>query len=142
MGVPGSGPIQFEPPGGVFLKVDSVTDPGGAPTNVLDVDLGFTVSGRVILPNWLSGTGTVTIYADELGGPIDGALVPTTTIMLVPSPAEPAAKTYPWKIPFSGTVLPDPQKGSQIYHLAAKFMYGGQQTDIAGFVDMGLYLIN
>ena len=76
MTIPVTGPIQFVPPGGVFLTVDSITDPGGAPADVIDVDLGFTVSGTVVLPNWLAGTGTVTIYADEQGGPIDKALQP------------------------------------------------------------------
>ena len=74
MTVPVTGTIQFVPPGGVFLTVDSITDPGGGPADVLDVDLGFTVAGRVVLPNWLAGTGTVTVYADEQGGPIDQAL--------------------------------------------------------------------
>jgi hypothetical protein len=73
MTLPVHGAIQFVPPGGTFMTVDSVTDPGGAPSDVIDVDLGFQVSGRVVLPNWLAGTATVTIYADEQGGPIDKA---------------------------------------------------------------------
>lgn len=137
-----SGDIQFVPPGGAKLTVDSVTDPGGAPANVLDVDLGFTVSGTVTLPNWLPGTATVVIWADEQGGPIDKALSPIATITLTPTATEPKLKPYPWTIPFGPKVLPDPSDGSQIYHLLAKFMYEGQGTDIAGFADMGLYLIN
>lgn len=142
MPVPGQGPIQFVPTNGAILYVDAVTDPGGAPADVLDVDLGFTVTGRVVLPNWLDGKGTVTIYADELGGPLDRALVPNTTVPLIPSQTEPSAKPYDWSIPFPPNVLPDPSPGSQIYQLAAKFMYEGQATDIAGFVLMGYYLIN
>jgi hypothetical protein len=142
MTVPVTGSIQFLPPGGVFLTVDSITDPGGAPADVLDVDLGFTVAGRVVLPNWLAGVGTVTVYADEQGGPIDQALKPTATITLSPSNTEPNPKTYPWKIDFAGNVLPDPSAGSQIYRLLAKFMYEGQATDIAGFVVIGDYLVN
>jgi len=140
--VPVTGPIQFVPPGSTFLTVDSVTDPGGAPADVLDVDLGFTVTGRVVLPNWLAGTATVSIWADEQGGPIDKELSPSATITLVPSNTEPNPKVYPWTISFAGNVLPDPSAGSQIYRLLAKFMYQGQATDIAGFADMGLYLIN
>lgn len=142
MPVPGQSPIQFVAPDGAVLYVDSITDPGGPPANVIDVDKGFTVSGRVALPNWLDGKGSVTIYADELGGPLDRALVPNTTIVLVPDTSEPSPKFYDWSIPFPGTVLPDPSDGSQIYHLAAKFMYEGQATDIAAFVLMGYYLIN
>ena len=142
MTVPVTGTIQFMPPGGVFLTVDSISDPGGAPADVLDVDLGFTVKGTVVLPNWLAGTGTVTIYADEQGGPIDKALQPSATITLAPSNTEPNPKTYAWTIAFGGNVLPDPSSGSQIYRLLAKFMYEGQATDIAGFVVMGDYLVN
>jgi hypothetical protein len=142
MTVPVTGNIQFMPPGGVFLTVDSITDPGGAPAEVLDVDLGFTVQGTVVLPNWLAGTGTVTIYADEQGGPIDKALQPSATITLTPSNTEPNPKKYAWSIAFGGNVLPDPSAGSQIYRLLAKFMYEGQATDIAGFVVIGDYLVN
>ena len=142
MTVPATGDIQFVPPGAAKLTVDSVTDPGGAPADVLDVDLGFTVSGTVTLPNWLAGTATVCIWADEQGGAIDKALSPCATITLTPSTTEPNPKVYPWTITFAGGVLPDPSSGSQIYHLLAKFMYQGQATDIAGFADMGLYLIN
>ncbi len=145
MTVPVSGPIEFMPPGGVFLTVDSVSDPNGDPADVIDVDQGFTVTGTVVLPNWLAGTGTVCIWADEQGGTIDRALTPCATITLVASNTEPNPKTYTWSIVFPPgppNVLPDPSTGSQIYHLLAKFMYEDQATDIAGFADMGLYLIN
>jgi len=81
------------------------------------------VSGTVVLPNWLAGTGHVSIYADEQGGPIDKVLSPSATIAIVPSNTEPNPKTYHWTIAFSGSVLPDPSSGSQIYRLLAKFMY-------------------
>jgi hypothetical protein len=142
MALPASGSIQFMPPGGAYLTVDKVTDPNGAPADVLDVDQGFSVSGTVVLPNWLAGTATVTVYADEQGGPIDKALSPQANITLTPSNTEPNPKTYYWKIDFPGTVLPDPSSGSQIYRLLAKFMYENQATDIAGFCVVGDYLIN
>jgi hypothetical protein len=140
--LPAKGPIQFMPPGGAYLTVTGVTDPNGAPLDVIDVDQGFSVSGQVVLPNWLGGNATVCIWADEQGGPIDQALSPCFDLTLKPSATEPNPKTYDWKIDFPGTVLPDPHTGSQIYHLLAKFMYENQATDIAGFADMGYALIN
>jgi hypothetical protein len=141
MPVPSTNPIQFVPAGGDFT-VDAITDPGGAPSNILDVDLGFEVTGTVKLPNWLNGKGQVCIYADELGGPIDKKLAPCAEFNITATPGEPKLKTYPWKITFPGTVLPDPSPGSQLYRLAAVFLFGDQSTDIASFVEMGLYLIN
>jgi hypothetical protein len=142
MAFPLTGDIQLVPGGPAQLFVDSVSDPGGAPSNVLDVDLGFTVKGRVTLPNSFTGTGQVCIYADELGGKIDQSLNPCANITVTADTAEPKLKTYDWTIDFPGNVLPDPSVGSQLYHLAAIFTFNGQLSDIAGFVDMGLYLIN
>ena len=143
MSVPGSNPIQLVPPGVTEFTVDNVTDPGGAPSNVLDVDLGFAVSGRVLLPNWLTGTGHVAIYADELGGPIDKK-IGSIDLPITASPGEPNPNTYNWTVNFPGSppVLPDPSTGSQLYRLAAIFTFGDQSTDIAGFVEMGMYLVN
>jgi hypothetical protein len=142
MTFPLSGQIQLVPGGPAQLFVDSVSDPGGAPSTVLDVDLGFVVTGRVTLPNSFTGTGQVCIYADELGGPIDQRLNPCADITVTADLTEPTLKTYPWTITFAGNVLPDPSAGSQLYHLAAIFLFNGQLSDIAGFVDLGLYLIN
>jgi len=143
MPVPSSSDIQFVPTGQAKFSVDSVTDPGGAPTEVLDVDLGFVVSGTVKLPNWLNGKGQVCIYADELGGPIDKR-IGCTDFDIIATPGEPNPKTYNWTITFPGNppVLPDPATGSQLYRLAAVFLFGDQSTDIAAFVEMGMYLIN
>jgi hypothetical protein len=144
MPIPGSSDIQFVPPGQAKFSVDSVTDPGGAPADVLDVDLGFVGSGTVTLPNWLNGKGQVCVYADELGGPIDKRLQPCAQFDITASPGEPKLKTYHWRIAFPGNppVLPDPSSGSQLYRLAAVFLFGDQSTDIAAFVEMGAYLIN
>jgi hypothetical protein len=141
MPVPSSNPVQFVPAGGDFT-VDAITDPGGAPSNILDVDLGFKVTGTVSLPNWLSGKGRVCVYADELGGPIDKRLDPCVELDITGAPGEPGLITYPWTIEFPGTVLPDPSPGSQLYRLAAVFLFGDQATDIASFNELGLYLIN
>jgi hypothetical protein len=141
MPVPSTSDVQFVPAGGKFT-VDQITDPGGAPSNVIDVDLGFEVSGTVSLPNWLNGKGQVCVYADELGGKIDKRLDPCYEFNITATPGEPKLKTYKWSIKFSGTVLPDPSPGSQLYRLAAVFLFGDQSTDIAAFNEMGLYLIN
>src|SRR5438046_6350517 len=141
MPVPSSNLVQFSPPGGEFF-VDVITDPGGAPATILDVDQGFQVTGRVTLPNWLSGKGQVCVYADELGGPIDEKLSPCAEIPITGKVGEPGVTVYNWSINFPGTVLPDPSPGSQLYRLAAIFQFGDQLTDIASFVEMGTYLIN
>jgi len=142
MPFPLTGDIQLVTAGPAQLFVDSVTDPGGAPSTILDVDLGFVVAGRVTLPNSFAGTGQVCIYADELGGAIDERLSPCANFAITADQAEPKLKTYNWTITFAGNVLPDPSPGSQLYHLAAIFLFDGQLSDIAEFVDMGLYLIN
>lgn len=143
MAVPGSNPIQLMPAGPAELYVDAMTDPNGAPANVIDVDQGFAISGRVTLPNWLNGVGHVTIYADELGGPIDKP-IGSTDFPITADPQEPQLKTYKWTVNFPGSppVLPDPSPGSQLYRLAAVFTFGDQASDVAGFVEMGLFLIN
>src|SRR6266699_3288829 len=116
MPVPSSSDIQFVPTGQAKFSVDSVTDPGGAPTEVLDV---------------------------ELGGPIDKR-IGCTDFDITATPGEPNPKTYNWTITFPGNppVLPDPATGSQLYRLAAVFLFGDQSTDIAAFVEMGMYLLN
>lgn len=58
MSVPGSSQIQFPGTLSADFEVDQVTDPGGAPANVLDLDLGFAVNGHIDFPNWLAGTET------------------------------------------------------------------------------------
>jgi hypothetical protein len=141
MPVPSTSDVQFVPTGGTFT-VDKITDPGGGPSNVIDVDLGFEVSGTVNLPNWLSGKGQVCVYADELGGSIDKRLDPCYKFDITATPGEPKMKTYKWSIKFPGTVLPDPSPGSQLYRLAAVFLFGDQSTDIAAFNELGPYLIN
>ncbi len=143
MPVPGSNLIQMMPAVPATFFVDKITDPNDQPANVIDVDLGFTISGRVTLPNWLTGQGHVTIYADEVGGQIDKK-IGSTSFAITATLGEPRLKTYTWHVTFPGSppVLPDPSPGSQLYHLAAVFTFGDQSTDIAAFVEMGPYLIN
>jgi hypothetical protein len=92
MSVPGSNQVQFVPAGPGNFTVDRVSDPGGPPSSVLDVDLGFEVTRTVQLPNWLNGKGKVCIYADELGGQIDQRLDPCTEFDVVADPNEPAQR--------------------------------------------------
>lgn len=145
MAVPGTNPVQFNTAGGVF-SVDSITDPNGSPADVLDLDLGFVISGHVTLPNWLEGTGRVCVYAQEIGGSVNKSIGCDTSLKFTrPSPAEPKSMKYPWEvaIPPNSTVLPDPQPGSsQVYNLVAVFVFDDQLTDIGAFVDMGKYMIN
>jgi len=142
MAVPGSSQVQLTPAGPSVFYVDEMTDPNGAPSNVIDVDDGFNVKGRVTLPGWLAGKGHVAIYADELGGQIDKK-IGQTDFNITASIGE-HLKTYNWEVKFPGhpPVLPDPSPGSQLYRLAAVFTFGDQSTDIAAFVEMGTFLIN
>jgi hypothetical protein len=142
MSIPGSNDVQLYPPGGATFTVDSMTDPNGNPANVLDVDRGFEVSGTVTLPCVMQGKATVSLYADELGGKFDGS-IGSTTLTITGCGQEPiSSKTYPWTVKYDGTSLPDPSSGSQLYHLAAVFVFGDQALDIGSFVDLGMFLIN
>jgi hypothetical protein len=145
MAVPGTNQVQFDTAHGQF-SVNSVTDPNGPPADVLDLDLGFVISGDVKLPNWLEGTGQVCVYAQEIGGPVNKSIGCTSLRFTRPQPpAEPGIKDYPWHItiPPNSKVLPDPQPGSsQVYNLIAVLVFDDQLTDISAFVDMGKYMIN
>lgn len=143
----GSGSIQFPSTLSAQLVVDTMTDPNGDPANVLDVDLGFTISGHIDFPDWLSGQGNVSVYADELGGSYDGKIL-TKDVPIPGGGPEGGVNTYNWTVkypddlPSGGTPLPDPSPGSQVYRLAVVFTFNGQPTDIAGFVELGTFLIN
>jgi hypothetical protein len=145
MAVPGSDQVQFNMGSGKFT-VNQITDPNGPPSDVLDLDLGFKITGDVTLPNWLEGSGTVTVYAHEIGGPVNKAIGHDDLTFTRPvPPAEPAAKVYPWTVTIApnSNVLPDPQPGgSQVYNLVAVFVFIDQLTDIGSFVDLGNYMIN
>jgi hypothetical protein len=130
-------------PEGQF-SVDNITDPDGTPCNVLDLDLGFVISGKVTLPNWVEGTGTVCVYADERGGPFDGSIGCTTlTFTRATAPAEPGTTDYSWTVTYSphSNVIPDTQApGSRVYGLAAVFVLDDPMMDVRGAVDIGVYM--
>ena len=142
--------IQFPGTLNADFEVDQVTDPGGAPANVLDLDQGFEVDGRIHLPNWLGGTATVSVYADQRGGGYDQKIL-TKDLTITASPSDPAGPTrydwtltYPTDLPTSSTPLsdPSPQPRSAVYSLTAVFTFNGVPSDIGAFVDMGPYMID
>ena len=139
--------MQLSPPGAASFSVNAITDPNGTPTEVLDVDLGFVITGTVTLPNFLNGTATVCVYADELGGPFDDRIAPCAQLTIQPArpiPDPSGSTTYPWTVTYDGNsgVLPDPSTTSQLYRLAAVFVFGDPALDIGSFVELGLFLIN
>ena len=144
MPIPDVAQVQFAPGGGKFY-LDSLVDPSGVPSTVLDIDLGFTVKGRVELPGWLSGKGLVRLFADEIGGPVDKEIGrDTPNITGSSSPTDPPTKVYPWTITVAGTALADPSPDSSLYQLGLSFVLlssAGGHTDIGAFFDLGAYLI-
>jgi len=145
MSVPGSNGIPLTAPTGAF-DVDSVTDlRGNVLRNIIDVDQGFEIHGRVQLPSWLSGNGHVCIYAEELGGHFNKRLHCVEVCITKDPCCPPCLKTYPWTVnfPVDDDIFPDPQPGdSQLYRFGAVFTFGEQTTDIQSFVDMGMYLVD
>src|SRR5262245_54089729 len=144
MPIPDTADVQFVPLNGKFY-LDTLVDPSDAPTSVLDIDLGFTVRGRLQLPSWLTGTGLVRLFADELGGPIDKRIGETTVAITgAASPNDPASKIYSWTINVAPNALPDPSPDSSLYRLGLVFVFqnpAGGHTDIGAFFDLGTYLI-
>lgn len=150
MTVPGTGQIQFPSILSSDFDVDQVTDPNGAPANVLDLDQGFEVDGRIHLPNWIAGTATVSVYADQRGGGYN-QLILTKNYVIPADPTDPSklhetpwTLKYPDDVPSTSTKLqdPSPPPGSMVYDLTATFTFNGVLSDIAAFVDMGPYMIN
>src|SRR5262245_66665149 len=104
------------------FDVDQVT---GAPAKVIDLDQGFTVEGHIDFPNWLAGTGNVSVYADQRGGGYDQKIL-SKDINITANPTDPSGVTnYPWKLtypddlPSSSAKLtdPSPDPGSMVYSL-------------------------
>ena len=150
MSVPGTSQIQFPSIVQSDFAVDQVTDPNGAPGDVLDLDLGFTVDGHIDFPNPLSGTANVAVYADQLGGGYNEKIL-STDITITPNPTDPSGTTtipwtltYPTDLPSTSTPLtdPSPPPSSMVYNLVAVFTFNGVLSDIAAFVEMGTFMIN
>src|SRR5215471_17551843 len=136
----GTGAVQFNNASGQ-LTVDTITDPNGDPATVLDVDLGFKISGKVTLPNWLAGDGSVCLYAAEAGNSVNKQIKCTSFTAQAKPPGEPATTDYPWDISVGTGDFPDPQPdSSQVYNLVVVFVFENQLTDIGAFVDLGKYM--
>ncbi|WP_306206431.1 hypothetical protein [Actinoplanes sp. RD1] len=141
MAFPASGGIQFRPGQGT-LFVDNVVDPTNAPVEVLDIATGFDVVGRVVLPNWLTGTGDVSIIADERGGPFDQAVAKATLTITGGAAGGAMTVTYPYSINVKAPAMP---AGPKLYKLSAMFVFltaAGASTGIVGFSDIGEFLVN
>jgi hypothetical protein len=127
--------------------VDQVT---GATAQTIDLDQGFAVKGHIDFPNWLAGTGNVSVYADQRGGGYDQKIL-STDLNITANPTDPTGTTrydwtltYPTDLPSGSTPLadPPPAPGSTVYSLTAVFTFNGVLSDVAAFVDMGTYMIN
>lgn len=132
-----------EPSTVVQLSVDSVTNPNGTPLDVLDLDLGFVIRGKVTAPNVLTGSGEVRVYAQQRGGPVDRSIgSDSLTFAHSAPPGELGTKDYLWSvvIPPHSDVLPEPQ-GSTVYEITVVFTHD-QLPDIVKFVQMGSYMVN
>lgn len=141
MTLPVSADVQFASGVGK-LDVDTLADPSGAPTTVLDIDDGFTFSGRLELPGWLSGRGVVRLAADEIGGPIDKTIGQANiTITGSTSPTDPPAITYKWSITVKSPMLPDDAKAYRLVVLFAFQTAVGGHTDIGAFNDLGVFMV-
>jgi hypothetical protein len=139
--LPVTADVQFVPGTGK-LYVDALVDPSGNPVTVLDIDAGFTFTGRVELPGWLTGRGVVRLSADEIGGPIDKAIgEQVLTITGSNSPNDPPSVTYPWSIDVKSPTLPDESKMYQIGVVFVLQTPAGGHTDIGGFYDLGAFLV-
>jgi hypothetical protein len=138
---PVSDAIQFVPGAGTFV-VERFVDPSGTPVDVVDIDVGFTVSGRIELPGWLSGRGLVRLAADQIGGPFDGTIgQDTVTITGSTSPTDPRIMRYDWSMRVVSPTLPD---RDEMYQLGVLFAFqtpSGGHTDIGSFYDLGAILV-
>jgi hypothetical protein len=137
--------IQFFPvPGGTFT-VTAVEDNNGAPARVLEAALDFRVRGEITISagNAITGTATVTIYADQLGGPIDQAIgsVPVN----IPGDS-PVGNPFTWTVTVAGGTLPNaPAGGSNLYRLAAVLTMVNSNnvlTETSAFVDLETFRIS
>jgi hypothetical protein len=139
--LPVTSDVQFLPGTGK-LHIDELVDPSGAPLTVLDIDVGFTVKGRLELPGWLSGKGVVRLSADEIGGPIDKEIGHAdVAITGASTPTDPPSKMYPWSITVKSPTLPDESKMYQFGLVFILKTLGGGHTDIGGFYDLGAFLV-
>ena len=140
--LPADTAVQFGPPPTGTFYLDTFVDTSGNPVNVIDIDLDTTLTGRVVLPGDITGTGHVRLAADEIGGSID-KIVKEVAFTLTGSatPNEPQPVTYDWTLTFKSPDLPDE---SRAYHFALTFVVtnpGAGHTDIAAIFDLGDFMV-
>lgn len=139
---PADAPVEFPSIGQGRLHIEKLADPSGAPITVLDIDLGLTFSGYVLLPGWVSGKGIVRLCADEIGGQFDGTIgEDKINVTGSTSPHDPPLKQYNWSITVKSPMLPDVTK---MYQFGLVFLLqteAGGHTDVGGFYDLGAFLV-
>lgn len=134
--------IQFFPVTAAGTFTASVVDNNGNPATILEAKLNFTVKGDITINagDAITGTATITVYADQLGGPIDKAIGTPATVNIN------GDGTFPWTVTVPGSTLPDaPAGGSNVYRLAAVFTMAnsaGKPTETSSFVDLGTFRIS
>ena len=140
--------IQFFPLSAAGTFDATVLDNNGAPGTVLEAALQFSVTGQITINagQAITGRATVTVYADQLGGPIDRAIGTPATVNIN------GDGTVPWTVTVAGTTLPDvpppgppPAGQSSLYRLAAVLTMvnsAGRGTETTSFVDLGLFRIS
>lgn len=113
------GDLQFTPPFKGRFDFTRVTDPNGAPSDILEASQPFDVEGTlwVEASNLLDGDAKVTVYADQLGGPFDG---PIGSVMIPLTGDIPSTSPQPWTVTVVANTLQNaPLGGGNIYKLAA-----------------------
>jgi hypothetical protein len=125
--------IQFFPvPLGTFTA--SVIDNNGAPSKVVEAGLDFSVEGAIVLNagNIITGTMTVTAYADEVGGPFDASIGSTPVTI-------PGDGTFPYKVTIPANKLANPPTSSGVYELTAVLTHttsAGTLTNVTAFENL------
>jgi hypothetical protein len=125
--------IQFFPvPVGTFTA--SVVDNNGAPSNVVEAGRDFFVDGNIDLTagNIITGTMTVTAYADEVGGPFDARIGSTTV-------AIPGDGNFPYRVTVLANTLSNPPTSSGVYELTAVLAHNTSTatlTNVTAFEDL------
>lgn len=135
--------IQFFPvtAGGTFTA--TVKDNNGNPATILEAARNFSVEGNITINagNVITGTATVTVYADQLGGPIDRDIGTTGSTININGDG-----TFPWTVTVAGGTLPDAPAGqSNLYRLAAVLTMVNSLnvlTETSSFVDLDTFRIS
>lgn len=127
----------------IDLSVSSVTHPDGTPADLLDLDLGIVIRGKVTVPNQMTGTGRIDVYAEERGGSFNQS-IGSDVLAFPQSTTESGTTDYAWSvvIPPGSELFSDSDPGySRVFNVTVVFIYD-QNTELVKFIDMGAYMIN